>query len=467
MIRLLFFMNLTGFLFFILCTILFPYRKDFLPSRVRIFICRLNMMFYIIPFPLFLPYLRKFTQNRNIKIPFDPSLKNGSHIAIRFIDDIYLMLPKPNIILIIIILLWLISSICLYIINTRDQIKFKRFQRTFDLFMEDNLINGSINASDLVHKAMREMNVKRKIKVYTLGRLHVPHVSGLFQLKIFLPANWDVSEQVYYMAIKHEVAHILHKDLLFQFLALIACSIHGLNPIVHILKSRMESHEELYADACSCSDSSKDERLAFAYALIDLSAASSKTLHVPLRGLGLKNDKRLLEERAVHIVKNDYKSYKSTKQLFVGSVSVIMFIISAIPAISYKIPAELASKEDVLKFETIDHFNVDVLSTENTLEPLPKSRQYLENELYSLLDTFDFTKNDTYCIDKEGNIYDVNNIHSEECRHVFILIDVLHHEKNLDIGCNVTVHKAKRCTKCGNIEIIEPYTSTAFIHCPH
>ena len=56
MIRLLFFMNLTGFLFFILCTILFPYRKDFLPSRVRIFICRLNMMFYIIPFPLFLPY---------------------------------------------------------------------------------------------------------------------------------------------------------------------------------------------------------------------------------------------------------------------------------------------------------------------------------------------------------------------------------------------------------------------------
>ena len=96
MIRLLFFMNLTGFLFFILCTILFPYRKDFLPSRVRIFICRLNMMFYIIPFPLFLPYLRKFTQNRNIKIPFDPSLKNGSHIAIRFIDDIYLMLPKYN-----------------------------------------------------------------------------------------------------------------------------------------------------------------------------------------------------------------------------------------------------------------------------------------------------------------------------------------------------------------------------------
>ncbi len=258
MLRLLFFMNLTGFIFFILCTILFPYKKDFLPSRVRIFIYRLNMIFFIIPFPLFLPYLRKFFKTTRLKIPFDPSLKNGSHIVIRFIDDVYLMLPKPNLILIAILLLWLISSICLYIINSRDQIKFKRFHHTFDLFMDEILINGSINAPSLVQKAMKEMNINREIKLYILPGLRVPHVTGIFHLKLFLPANWDVSEQIYYIAIKHEMAHILHNDLPFQFLILIACSIHGLNPIVHILKSRIQSHEEIYADACSCTNITKE-----------------------------------------------------------------------------------------------------------------------------------------------------------------------------------------------------------------
>ncbi len=467
MLRLLFFMNLTGFIFFILCTILFPYKKDFLPSKVRIFIYRLNMIFFIIPFPLFLPYLRRFFKTTKLNIPFDPSLKNGSHIAIRFIDDVYLILPKPTLILISILLLWMISSICLYIINSRDQIKFKRFHRTFDLFMDEKLINGSINASDLVQKAMKEMNISREIKIYILHGLHVPHVTGIFHLKLFLPANWDVSEQIYYITIKHEMAHILHKDLPFQFLVLIACSIHGLNPIVHILKTRIQSHEEIYADACSCTNIPKDERLAFANALIDLSATANKPLHVALKGLGFQNNKRLLEQRVYHIVKNDYKNYKPTKSAFVCLISIIIFILSALPAISYNLPAALASNNDVLEFETIDNFSVDVLSSENTLESLTKSTQFLENELYSLLNTFDFSKNDTYCVDKNGNIYDVSSSYHEKCNHIFIPVDVLKHEKNTDTSCNVAVQKAQRCTKCGDIKIIKNYTSTTFINCPH
>lgn len=467
MLRLLFFMNLTGVIFYALCGILFPYKKDFLSAKCRIFIYRLNMMFFIIPFPLFLPYLRKFINIVNIKIPFDLSLKNGSHITIRFIDDIYLMLPKPTLIYIICLMIWFLSSICLLMINTRDQNKFNSFHRTFDLFMEEKLINGSLNASDLVHKAMQELNVNRKIKIYTLDRLRIPHVSGLFHLKICLPVNWDVSEQVYYTAVKHEIAHIVHKDLPFQFLTLIACSICGLNPIVHILKTRIGHYEELYADACACTGVSKDDRKAFAYALLDLPTTFLKDPKARIKGLGFKNDKRLLDERVSHIVKNEYCNYTPFKIAYVAIISIIMFILSAIPAISYNLPAALASDDDAIKFESLDTFDINTLPTEKRMDPLSGSEPLSTNNFYSLLNSLDFTTDDSYCIDENGTVSNITTSTHMDCEHLFIKVYVSHHDEKSDGSCIVTIHQAQKCTNCEDTKITEHYTTTKFEKCPH
>lgn len=467
MLRLLFFMNFTGIIFFILCTILIPYKKSFLPSKYRIFVYRLNMMFFIIPFPLFLPYLRKFIKNISIKIPFDPALKNGTHITIRFIDDIYLMLPKPNLILILVLLIWFLSSIYLFIKNTNDKHNFNKFHRTFDLFMEEKPINGYINASELVKTAMRELNVKRKIKVYTLDRLRVPHVSGIFHLKLFLPANWNITDQVYYIVIKHEIAHIRHQDLPFQFLSLIACSINGFNPVVHILKSRIAYHEELHADACACTNIAKTDRIAYANAIIDLTAPLFNTPNVPIKGLDNKNDKHLLEERVIHIVSNQDCKNKPIKLAFVAMISFFIFILSALPAISYNLPAALACDDDAIKFESIDTFDINTLSTENYMDPLSVSEPLSIDNFYTLLASLDFSNNNTYCVDKNGKISDINSIKHIDCMHHFNEVYISHHNTNSDGSCTVIIHQAQKCTKCNDVEIIEDYTTTRFSICPH
>ncbi len=467
MLHLLFFMNLTGILFYMLCSIIFPYRKNILPFKCRIFIYRLNMIFFIIPFPLFLPYLRKFIKNFDVKVPFDPSLRNGSHITIRFLDNIYLMLPKPNLIFVLVLLLWVISSICLFIINTRDQKNFKQFYRTFDLLMEEELINGSINASDLVHDAKKELNVNRKIKIYTLDTLRIPHIFGLFHLKLCLPSKWDIPEQIYYIVIKHEIAHILHKDILFQFLTLIACSINGLNPVVHILKSRIARYEELFADACACTGSSKDNRLAFANALIDLSANSAITPNASIKGLWFKKDKHSLEERVIYIVQNKYIEYTPTKSAFVVTISLIMFIISAIPAISFNLPAALASNDDVITFDSVDTFDINTLSSEDMLNPLSGSEPLSKNDFYSLLNSLDFSNTDTYCIDENGTIFEIPTSNHANCQHKFFEVYISHHDQNPDGSCTVMIQKAQKCTKCKDIELVKRYASTTFNKCPH
>lgn len=425
------------------------------------------MIFFIIPFPLFIPYLRKFIKNFDIHIPFDPSLKNGSHITIRFVDDIYVMLPKPSLILIIILMLWVISSICLFMFNTRDQKNFRQFHRTFDLFMEEELINGSINASDLVHKAMQELNVNKKIKIYTLNTLRIPHVFGIFHLKLCLPSKWDIPEQIYYIAIKHEIAHVLHKDLPFQFLSLIACSIHGLNPVVHILKSRIGHHEELYADACACTGISKNNRLAFANALIDLAGASVITPNASIKGLWFKKSAHSLEERVFHIMQNKYFEYSPPKSAFVITISIIIFIISAIPAISFNLPAALVSNDNAIKFESVDTFDINTLSSEDMMNPLSGSEPLSKNGFYSLLNSLDFSKKDTYCIDENGTVFDVTTPTHTDCKHDFTQVYVSHHSKNADSSCVVIIYKSQKCTKCRDIENIKRYTSTTFNECPH
>lgn len=466
MIRLLFFINVTGIIFYVLQAILLPFKKISLPPGYRIFICRLNMLFFIIPFPLLLPYIRRYFKDFIIKIPFDPSLKNGSHITVNLANDVCIMLPKPNVLQILFLLVWMIVSIRLFIKYTHDQNKLNGFHSSFDLFMDEMLINDSIDATELVHMAMDELNIKKKIHIYTLENLFVPHVSGIFHLRLCLPLYWDVSEQVYYMAIKHELAHIIHKDLLFQRLGFIACSIHCYNPIVHILTSRINNYDELHADECACSRTSKQERISYANAIIDLSEIISNAHNMFYKGLGTKrNSKSFIEERVMLIVKNDYCKSRPIKLIYATIISLLIFIISAIPAMSYNLPAAMTSQ--TLATDSIDMLDVDILPLQNNTNPLYGVSHPSENELYTLLDNLDFSDKDAYCVDKNENIFDISPPSYTECNHSFEPVKIIRHIKNKNGSCIIQVFNGSRCTKCYIVDYKDLYTTTKFEKCYH
>jgi len=82
MLELLFYMNGMGSLFFILHALLIPIEKRFLSPNYRVFIYRLNLMFFVVPFPAGFFYVRRYFDNLVTALPIAPFINNGAHFII-------------------------------------------------------------------------------------------------------------------------------------------------------------------------------------------------------------------------------------------------------------------------------------------------------------------------------------------------------------------------------------------------
>ena len=468
MLRLLFFMNTMGSLFFIIHAILLPFKKKHLPPGYRVFLFRINLLLFIIPFPAFFYYLRRYFNNIAIKTPLDPFRYNGSHITVHFMNETYFVLPKPKLIEILGILIWITVCIRLVIKNLYHENRLHHFHSFFSLFLNVEKECTSAEADHLVQAALKELNMKKKPRVYVVESIIVPHVSGIFRPKLYLPAYWDVPKPVYYMTIKHELAHILHKDLLVRRISLILSIIFWCNPVLYFLLPRLAGYDELYADACACDGASRDDRKAYCMNILDLMGTSSVIPNIPVKSLGLNLESmKFMEERIYNMKLNNLGKRKPLKIAATAIMSAFIFTLSAVPAMAYSMPAELACEDHAIKFDSVGMYDVHTLSSENTLEALNDSTQLSENELYDLINSLDFSKADTYCIDENGMIYEMATPYFSGCNHIWANARVSHHDKISGVGCTVTVYKARRCTECGDIVVESKYAVTTFEQCPH
>ncbi len=326
----------------------------------------------------------------------------------------------------------------------------------------------SAEADHLVQAAMKELNMKKKPRIYVVETIIVPHVSGIFRPKLYLPAHWDVPKQVYYMMIKHELAHILHKDLLVRRISLILSVIFWCNPALYFLLPRLAGYDELYADACACDGASREDRKAYGMSILDLMGTSSGIPNIPAKGLGLDLESmKFMEERIYNMKKNNLCKHKPLKIAATAIMSAFIFTLSAVPAMAYSMPAALAFNDQSVELNSVDMYDIDTLSSENTLESLTNSAQLSENELYDLINNLDFSKSDTYCIDENGMVYEMISPYFSGCNHIWVNARVSHHDKISGGRCTVSVYKARRCSECGDTVVESLYAVTTFEKCPH
>ncbi len=468
MLRLLFFMNTMGSLFFIIHAILLPFKKKHLPPGYRVFLFRINLLLFIIPFPAFFYYLRRYFNNIAIVTPLDPFQYNGSHITVHFINDTCFMLPKPKLIEILWIFIWITVCVFLVIKNLYHENRLHHFHSFFSLFFDNEMECSSLEIDHMIKAAQKELNMKKKPRVYVVEGIIVPHVSGIYRPKLYLPAHWDVPKQVYYMTIKHELAHILHKDLLVRRISLILSIIFWCNPVLYFLLPRLAGYDELYADACACDGASKDDRKAYGLSILNLMEISSNIPNMPVKGIGLKlNSMKFMEERIYIMKKNNLCKHKPFKIVATAIMSAFIFTLSAVPAMAYSMPAALASKDQAVEFNSIDMYDVNTLSSDNYNKPLSVSEHLSETKLSSILDNLDFSKGDTYCIDENGVVFDIVKPYFSGCNHNWVPASVSHHDKNRDGSCTVVVYSAERCSRCGDTVILGTYATTTFYECPH
>ncbi len=466
MLQLLLFMNGMGSLFFILFMLLLPIIKRCMPPDYQVFLYRLNLMFFVVPFPACFFYLRRYYDDIVTTVPVSPLISNGAHIIVHLEQNISFALPKLKQYQMLFLLLWILIACIKYRHFSTKNRRLREFNRFFDSIQEEQLAKSSMNVTRLVHIAQEELHLKTTPRVFLLDHISTPHVSGIFHVTLCLPVEWEASEQAYYMAIRHELAHVRHKDLLFQRIALFARIISWFNPFLYILCAKMSACDELAADACACRNVSVSYKKAYQTALLTM-APDNDDFDIFAKGLNFKRrHNNFTKERILTMNNKNLYKHKLIKLAATAFISVVLFTISTVPALAYNLPATIESDE--ITFDTIKTFDLNTIPEEEELDPLSISIDQSEDTLSSTLAKLNFSESDSYCIDENGVIYDATvEPRIIPCNHNYLKAAFSYHTKNSNGSCTITIHNAKRCSKCGHIVVLERVATTTFDNCPH
>lgn len=97
-----------------------------------------------------------------------------------------------------------------------------------------------------------------------------PALVGLRQPKILLPVDWQTrfTDRSLRHVLLHELLHIRHRDLLWNWAATAVQALHWFNPLVWFVVSRFQADRELRCDAGALAILSPSERLDYGHTLL-------------------------------------------------------------------------------------------------------------------------------------------------------------------------------------------------------
>lgn len=97
-----------------------------------------------------------------------------------------------------------------------------------------------------------------------------PALVGLRQPKILLPSDWQArfTDRSLRHVLLHELHHIRHRDLLWNWAATAVQALHWFNPLVWLVVSRFQADRELRCDAGALAILAPSERLDYGHTLL-------------------------------------------------------------------------------------------------------------------------------------------------------------------------------------------------------
>ena len=97
-----------------------------------------------------------------------------------------------------------------------------------------------------------------------------PALVGLRQPKILLPSDWQsrFTDRSLRHVLLHELLHVRHRDLLWNWAATAVQALHWFNPLVWFVVSRFQADRELRCDAGALDILSPSERLDYGHTLL-------------------------------------------------------------------------------------------------------------------------------------------------------------------------------------------------------
>lgn len=438
-------MSLMGSAMFVLYLILRPLIRNFFSVKVRMYFILISIIFYLIPLPLFKNYYYDVL-NKLFGVSFYES--KGYYLVnepIRILSNHKIMFSRLNIIMIVITVTLAIIFTAMMLLNYKSYHEQRR--RIFsssqpahenDIRVIESKSNKNINNTNI--------NIRFSDKCE-------PLTIGFFKPVILLPHNYVNDECIRYI-IKHELAHLKHRDFFVKMLMNAVICMHWFNPLVYVMTFEANKLMEYYADEVCVIDMNKDEFNAYAETVITFSQEKD-VLHKEkfVNCFGSDN----LNKMKARI--NEMKKVKKHSKVN----SIISCILLTVSVLSCSMIA-FAYEDTPIYIDNDVHSNAEIsFTTDNTNEILDEEFVRLNNHLTTLI-----------FIDEDGIVYEINefideNVNSTKaiCSHTYVSGTIQEHITLSNGGCTVKKYSGQHCSKCGAVIKGSLISSTTYAVCPH
>nr|WP_300818214.1 M56 family metallopeptidase [uncultured Acetatifactor sp.] len=251
---------------------------------------------------------------------------------------------------------------------------------------------------------------------------------GIIKPTIFLQKKY-ADEELYWI-LKHEMTHIVKKDLWIKlFLEFISC-LHWFNPFIYLLERKMRflcetSCDERVIRGCT------DEEYRTYIELLDANKCGNR-LKIPLSS-ALDSGNEEIEKR-ITLMKQQKDIQRREKVIAICAFGLLVFLDS-LTALAYPQVYHVKSSAIELAEDAVGGGNLWV-------------DDYVEEGYSTSSDVITY---DEQFVDKEGKIYSVEfDDEYEDCtEHDKVLGIIQVHIKEDGGGCIVETYEGTRCTKCG------------------
>ncbi len=414
-------MSAAGTIPVVVCLLMWLIQRQSYNFRMGRKLLLLGMAFYLTPFQLVkhilpkwtIPALKRVTDN-DIRQDFEKvvEIKGG------FSSGDSLWIPRWMAVLLAV---WL----CLVLVFAFYQIaKYK-----IDI---SKLLAHSEPVSVRLSGEMAEVLVNRRIRT--------PYTVGFIKQSIIVPEE-SLGHPCFEMCYRHENQHRKNHDSLVKLLCIVIICVHWFNLAAILLLLLYRMTAEYICDASAVEGCTDEEKKTYARLLIELSVADESVSMVWRNNIS--SSEKLMRRRIDYMMKK--------KGLMKKGVAVVVALVTM-----------LASASTIFAYEPFMSIDKECSDVSNWGEASLFS--YEKNG-----DNYDFSVSDEVFIGEDGVQIPVSKF--EElyaiCNHVMKDGFYSVHKSNSTGGCEVRVYNAKRCIRCGYIDVGSLYSTTTYPVCPH
>lgn len=303
-----------------------------------------------------------------------------------------------------------------------------------------------------VVRLRKEMRYKGRFEVVIMPGLNGSFTLGAVKPVVFLQE--DYSEGQLYYILKHEMIHIIRKDLALKLLLEFACCLHWFNPLIQGLNHWFDDICEASCDERVLKGSTEDESWAYARLLVDnlkkLEQEKAPHKRIPFQS-SLTDACDKTRER-VNLIMNA-KAIKNWKKRLAASVFAVLVAANSLTALAYP---------------NVYHVkNGDTEVAEDTVEGNAFWAGEQVNDGYNKSSAA--VVYDDEFIDMDGNVSPVNQISPYIfcIKHDIVSGYYQTHRKNDEGGCTVKIYESTKCLICNTIWVGDLVSTHIYVKCPH